>query len=198
MEKPGGQKTFGSSVSFDLDLPNLPKRRRKKPQRKMAKQEEMVAGDLDCPGCGHPLSEDEWLQALVGFVSGAHAFDSGNPVQARVVQTLHNTVTNMDLPQPRDVWELSIVSRLTREFETLVGEALQQREQVTEERYTRDEVEAYAQQVQEETWALAEVTLASQLEEELRATMEPQLRREIEQALWKQFDEELQRRTKTD
>lgn len=195
MEKPGGQKTFGSSVSFDLDLPNLPRRRRKRARRHAVTEERRDPTDVDCPGCGHALPEEEWLQALVGFISGAHAFDVGNPVQAKVVQTLHNTVTNMDLPQPRDVWELSIVARLNREFETMVEAEMVRRNALMSEMYTHEEVEAYGRQIQEDTLAYAESTLAAQLEKEIRAALEPQLRREIEQALWKQFDEELARRS---
>ena len=195
MEKPGGQKTFGSSVSFDLDLPNPTRRRRKKARRRVVEEESRAPTDVDCPGCGHALPKEEWLQALVGFVSGAHAFDVGSPVQPKVVQTLYNTVTNMDLPHPRDVWELSIVARLNREFETMVEAEMVRRNALMSEMYTHEEMEAYGRQIQQDTLNYAESALAEQLEREIRAALEPQLRREIEQALWKQFDEELARRS---
>lgn len=100
----------------------------------------------------------------------------------------------MELPQPRDVWELSIVSRLTSEFDLLLQEGIEQAFADMGELYTREEVEAYGERVQAEAFAQAEQHLAAKIEADLRAGLEHQLRREIEQELWKQFDEELARR----
>ena len=195
MEKANGPKTntFGSSVSFDLDLPEQPKRRRKRAQRRKPQVKKELKARVECPGCGHDLPEDEWIDALVGFVSGARAFDVGDPVQSRVVQTLRNTVSNMELPQPRDVWELSIVARLTVEFESMIEDELHRR-MVDEELYTAEEVRAYGQQIQAEALAHAEAQQNEHVRQEILAELEPALRREIEHELWKQFDEELNRR----
>ena len=195
MEKANGPKTntFGSSVSFDLDLPGQPKRRRKRGQRRKPQVKKELKARVECPGCGHDLPEDEWIDALVGFVSGARAFDVGDPVQSRVVQTLRNTVSNMELPQPRDVWELSIVARLMVEFESMIEDELHRR-MVDEELYTAEEVRAYGQQIQAEALAHAEAQQNEHVRQEILAELEPALRREIEHELWKQFDEELNRR----
>ena len=195
MEKANGPKTntFGSSVSFDLDLPGQPKRRRKRAQRRKPQVKKELKARVECPGCGHDLPEDEWIDALVGFVSGARAFDVGDPVQSRVVQTLRNTVSNMELPQPRDVWELSIVARLMVEFESMIEDELHRR-MVDEELYTAEEVQAYGQQIQAEALAHAEAQQNEHVRQEILAELEPALRREIERELWKQFDEELNRR----
>ena len=199
MEKPGGQKTFGTSISFDLELPAAKKSRRKKTEEAAAEPAKAPqAGDIDCPGCSHTISNEAWLDALVGFVSGAKAYDMGEQVTGNVVQTLRNTVSNMELPQPRDLWELSIVSRLSREFEMLLEEGLEQKLSELGELYTRQEVEAYGEQVQQKAFLMAEQQLAEQIETDLRASLEQQLRREIEQELWKQFDAELARRTQQD
>ena len=195
MEKANGPKTntFGSSVSFDLDLPGQPKRRRKRAQRRKPLVKKELKARVECPGCGHDLPEDEWIDALVGFVSGARAFDVGDPVQSRVVQTFRNTVSNMELPQPRDVWELSIVARLMVEFESMIEDELHRR-MVDEELYTAEEVRAYGQQIQAEAFAHAEAQQNEHVRQEILAELEPALRREIEHELWKQFDEELNRR----
>mgnify|MGYP005720710929 CR=1 FL=1 len=195
MNQPNGQKTFGTSMSFDLELPAARKARKKK-EKGFSSQpaDQPDSGDVDCPGCGHGISKDTWHQALVGFVSGARSYAMGEPVRGDVVQTLRNTVSNMELPQPRDVWELSIVSRLTSEFDLLLQEGIEQAFVDMGELYTREEVDAYGARVQAEAFAQAEQHLAAEIEADLRAGLEHQLRREIEQELWKQFDEELARR----
>jgi len=199
MKQPRGQKTFGTSMSFDLDLPETKKVRKKKEKdASLQPTDPPGSGDVDCPGCGHTISKDAWHQALVGFVSGARSYAMGESVRGDVVQTLRDTVSNMELPQPRDVWELSVVSRLTSEFDLLLQEGIEQAFVDMGELYTREEVEAYGARVQAEAFAQAEQQLAAEIEAELRAGLEHQLRREIEQELWKQFDEELKRRTQQD
>ena len=195
MSQPNGQKTFGTSMSFDLDLPSGKKIRRKKQKQSPRQPADHVgSSEVDCPGCGHTISKDSWHQALVGFVSGARSYAMGELVRGDVVQTLRNTVSNMELPQPRDVWELSIVSRLTSEFDLLLQEGIEQAFVDMGELYTGEEVEAYVARVQADAFAQAEEHLAAEIEANLRPQLEQQLRREIEQELWKQFDEELVRR----
>ena len=94
-------------MSFDLEQSPQPKRRKRKTELANEQPPEFTPSEhgIDCPGCGSNMDENEWLQALVGFVSGARDFEVGNPVRARIVQTLHNTATNMDTPHPRDVWD---------------------------------------------------------------------------------------------
>jgi len=199
MKKPDGQKKFGTSVSFDLDLPSTKSARREKKAKTIVQTTQApVSSEVGCPGCGATISQEQWIEALVGFVSGAQRYDMGGAVTSDVVQTLRNTVSNMDLPQPRDVWELSIVARLTREFDLLLQEGIERTLSEMGDVYTRQEVEAYAEQVRMNTLASAEHELAARIETELRAGLEHQLRREIEQELWKQFDEELKRRSQQD
>ena len=200
MNKPGGQKTFGTSISFDLDLPSSKGSRREKRTEvaeHVASEPAANPAEVDCPGCGATISQDEWIQSLVGFVSGARRYDLGEAVPGNVVQTLRNTVTNMDLPQPVNVWELSIVNRLTQEFDLLLQEGIERTLSEMGELYTRDEVDAYVERVRAETLAAAEHELAPRIEAELREGLEAQLRRELEKALWKQFEEELERRSQS-
>ncbi len=115
MEKVG----FGTSVAFDIDGFDTPVRRkspRQKPKRKPPNPKE-----TSCPGCGHEISENEWLDSLIGFISGAHSFAIGNPVRARIVQTLKNEVSRIHLPNPHDDWELEVVGRLLKEIERMVS-----------------------------------------------------------------------------
>ena len=198
MKKPGGQKTFGTSISFDLDLSPGKKTRRNKRTEATSPSGGQPAEhepEVDCPGCGATISQASWIQALVGFVSGARRYDMGETVPGNVVQTLRNTVSNMDLPHPVNVWELGIVNRLTQEFDLLLQEGIEGALSDMGEVYTRDEVDAYVERVRMETLAAAEQQLRHRIEADVRETLEPQLRREIEQDLWKQFDAELERRS---
>ena len=89
---PTKKGTFGTSISFDLEEAPAPQRRaiRRGPKQEKSNILENDSSKINCPGCGHELNENEWLDALVGFVSGAHDFEIGNPVRARIVQTLKN------------------------------------------------------------------------------------------------------------
>ncbi|MDP6870159.1 MAG: hypothetical protein QGI21_05250 [Candidatus Poseidoniaceae archaeon] len=117
MEKGG----FGTSISFDIDDIEAPVRRR---ARRKSTRRRVRRDTTACPGCGGEISEEEWLDSLVGFVSGAHDFTVGNPVRARIVQTLRNEVSRMNLPSPHDSWELEVVERLMKEIERIVAAEL--------------------------------------------------------------------------
>ena len=190
--------TFGSTMSFDLEQTPEPKRRKRKEDLIETAPTEFVPSleGIDCPGCGNNLDEEEWLQALVGFISGARDFEVGNPVRARIVQTLHNTATNMDTPHPRDVWELSIVARLMKEIERIVSaEVLRHQAENNKQQYSLAELQHYVQVTEQETSARVQAELYAQIAEQVQLDLEPAMRRQIEAELWQEFEQELERRT---
>ena len=189
--------TFGSTMSFDLEKNPEPKRRKRKDDLNGEAPPEFTPSPdgIDCPGCGHNMDEDEWLHALIGFISGARDFEVGNPVRARIVQTLHNTATNMDTPHPRDVWEISIVSRLMKEIERIVAaEVLRHHAENSQQQYSLAELQHYIQAAEVETAARVQSELYVQIAEQVQQDIEPVLRRQIETELWQEFEQELQRR----
>jgi hypothetical protein len=189
--------TFGSTMSFDLEQSPQPKRRKRKTELVAEQPSEFTPSEhgIDCPGCGSNMDENEWLQALVGFVSGARDFEVGNPVRARIVQTLHNTATNMDTPHPRDVWELSIVARLMKEIERIVNaEVLRHQAENNTQQYSLADVQHYVQAAEVETAARVQTELYGQIAEQVQQDLEPVLRRQIEAELWQEFEQELARR----
>ena len=193
------KNTFGASVSFDLEKPPEPKRREKKNFEDDGKDLPVKAPshskDIDCPGCGQGLSEDEWLDALVGFVSGVRDFEVGNPVRSRIVQTLRNTVTNMDTPHPRDVWELSVVARLMKEIERIVkAETLRISNDEAEQNFTVTEVQEMLQATEIETRDSMATEIWEDVVVQVQTALEPKLRKQIEQELWNEFEAELHRR----
>lgn len=200
---PGPKKnTFGASISFDLEKPPEPKRREKKTEEEEDLKNHIAppshSKEVDCPGCGQGLSEDEWLDALVGFVSGVRDFEVGNPVRSRIVQTLRNTVTNMDTPHPRDVWELSVVARLMKEIERIVqAEILRVSNDEAEQNFSVTEVQEMLQATEIETRNTMATEIWEDVVLQVQTALEPKLRKQIEQELWSEFEAELRRRQDT-
>ncbi len=193
------KNTFGASVSFDLDKAPEPKRREKKNlEEEPAPISENIApasADVDCPGCGHSLSEDEWLEALVGFVSGVRDFELGNPVRARIVQTLRNTVSNMDTPHPRDIWEVSIVNRLMKEIKRIVqAEILRKSNDESEQKFSVTEVQEMIRATELETRNSMATEIWEDVVVQVQTALEPELRKQIESEMWVEFEAELRRR----
>jgi len=199
---PPKKHTFGTSVAFDLDSAPEPKRREKKnsdeEQIETPLHVHSKPGIIDCPGCGQGLSEDEWLEALVGFVSGVRDFEIGNPVRSRIVQTLRNTVSNMDTPHPRDVWEVSIVARLMEEIERIVqAEILRSSNEEAEQKFSVSEVQEMIQATEIETRNEMAIEIWEDVVVQVQTALEPKLRKQIEQELWSEFEAELRRRQDT-
>lgn len=193
------KNTFGASVSFDLDKAPEPKRREKKNlEEEPSPISENIApasADVDCPGCGHSLSEDEWLEALVGFVSGVRDFELGNPVRARIVQTLRNTVSNMDTPHPRDIWEVSIVNRLMKEIKRIVqAEILRKSNDESEQKFSVTEVQEMIRATELETRNSMATEIWEDVVVQVQTALEPELRKQIESEMWVEFEAELRRR----
>ena len=199
---PPKKHTFGTSVAFDLDSAPEPKRREKKnsdeEQIETPPHVHSKIGIIGCPGCGQGLSEDEWLEALVGFVSGVRDFEIGNPVRSRIVQTLRNTVSNMDTPHPRDVWEVSIVARLMEEIERIVqAEILRSSNEEAEQKFSVSEVQEMIQATEIETRNEMAIEIWEDVVVQVQTALEPKLRKQIEQELWGEFEAELRRRQDT-
>ena len=165
MEKTG----FGTSVSFDIDDAPAPERRRITRHKKENKE---VDFNSACPGCGNEINQSEWLDSLVGFISGAHDFSVGNPVRARIVQTLKNEVARMPLPTPHDDWELEVVGRLMKEIERIVTAEVR--------RIRMDEDDDDLAALRQEIYNEAEISL--------RPILELEIRQEVEKQLWQEFE----------
>jgi len=174
MEKTG----FGTSVSFDLEKAPKPKRRRRSKKNSENSFEIEVSG---CPGCGAEISHDDWLDSLVGFVSGAHSFMEGGPVKARIVQHLRNETSRMSVPQPREEWELEVVERLMGHLHSLV-EAEANRMEMSRNQ------EAMLQ-VDDELISEIKHAIRPALEAEIRQKIEAEIRQKVEAELWQEFEQ---------
>ncbi len=201
----GSQKanTFGTTVSFDLELAPAPKRRI---GRKLAKDLDSSEHDSDgddseligCPGCGNNISDRDWVDSLVGFVSGAYDFEVGNPIRARIVQTLKNEASRMNVPHPTEDWELAIVSRLMTEIERIVqAENLRVSNEEPDQSFSVIEVQEMIQATEIEIRNTMATEIWGEVVVQVQTVLEPELRKQIEQELWSEFEAELRRRQET-
>ncbi len=202
----GGKKpnTFGTTVSFDLELAPTPKRRigRKLAEDVISSEHGGESADselIGCPGCGNNISDSDWVDSLVGFVSGAQDFEVGNPIRARIVQTLKNEASRMNVPHPTEDWELAIVSRLMKEIERIVQAEINRyhsehndSEQISSAQ--RQEIESMTESRVRSGMALE---MRQQVALEIIPELEAQLRKEIEQRLWSEFESEWKQRKST-
>ena len=191
--------TFGTSISFDLDESPAPQRRIGKREIKQEENPLVVdSSEISCPGCGHELNEEEWLDALVGFVSGAHDFEIGNPVRARIVQTLKNEASRMNTPSAREEWELAVVKRLMSEIERIVQAEIN-RNKNENIGGSSELLEQEREELIRATEAHVRQTMAYEIQEqliiELQPQMEAQIRSQLEQEMWTQFEQEWKNRS---
>ena len=196
------RNTFGTTMSFDLELAPTPKRRNARnskeneiPTKPVNDSDDTVA--VGCPGCGNEISDEEWVDSLVGFISGATDFEVGNPVRARIVQTLKNEASRMNVPHPTESWELAIVSRLMKEIERIVQAEINRyhsehndSKQISSTQ--RQEIEKITEERVRSDMALE---IRDQVIMEIAPIMEAQLRQEIEQQLWTEFENEWKQRS---
>lgn len=189
-------KTFGTKISFDIEDQPEPKRRRNRPVREHNESSAPLPDDhINCPGCGSLMDEDEWLQALIGFVSGARDFKIGNPIRARVVQTLQKEVAMMEVPNPREHWELSVVDKLMNQINQIVqAEVLRATAEQGDQMYSEADVQHTINLVEQQTEQRVRDELVHEIAPQIQNELEPILRQQIEQELWVQFEEELDRR----
>ena len=180
------KSSFGTSVSFDLEETPEPKRRSRKDEDETVD----IPDDeiTQCPGCGSNITHDEWLDSLVGFVSGAHAYTNGSAVMARIVQTLRNEVARMRVPQPTDEWELEVVERLTNEIARIV-QAEVNRVGMEQQEGNIDQIREHARlQAQADLAPALEAQIRQEMETELIPALEAQIRQQVEAELWEQFE----------
>ena len=190
--------TFGTNISFDIEEASAPARRRmRNDNNKRTDDTEQVGSITECPGCGAEINHDEWLDCLVGFVSGAHEFEIGNPVRARIVQNLRNQTAKINLPQPKENWELAIVGKLMAEIEKIVLAEVNRNQQKQVALQGLSEIER--NELIAETEARTINSMAIEIQEALIAQLTPRLEQEIraqvEQELWQQFEQEWKNRS---
>lgn len=185
----GGGFFGASQKSFDLEKTTEPVRRRKRGERARAPPVQQQSPDstqleqrrsvLDhdavpvqdsvsnCPGCGNDISEGDFVEAIVSFVTGAADYLAGDPIRSQAVQALRQQAKRMDLPEPYDDWLLEVCTRLEAQVA----------------RYVEARQGVLAAEIEERMRA----ELMGELYSQIRAEIEVHIRREVEAELWEEF-----------
>lgn len=185
----GGGFFGASQKSFDLEKTTDPVRRRKRGERARATPVQQQPSDsmqleqrrsvLDhdavpvqdsvsnCPGCGNDISEGDFVEAIVSFVTGAADYLAGDPIRSQAVQALRQQAKRMDLPEPYDDWLLEVCTRLEAQVA----------------RYAEARLGVLAAEIEERMRA----ELMGELYSQIRAEIEVHIRREVEAELWEEF-----------
>ena len=185
----GGGFFGASQKSFDLEKTTEPVRRRKRGERARAPPVQQQSPDstqleqrrsvLDhdavpvqdsvsnCPGCGNDISEGDFVEAIVSFVTGAADYLAGDPIRSQAVQALRQQAKRMDLPEPYDDWLLEVCTRLEAQVA----------------RYVEARQGVLAAEIEERMRA----ELMGDLYSQIRAEIEVHIRREVEAELWEEF-----------
>ena len=190
--------TFGTSISFDIDdAPKLMRRQGREKVDQLDNNETETEEITNCSGCGAEINHEEWLDCLVGFVSGAYEFEVGNPVRARIVQNLRNIVSRMNVPSPTDSWELAVIEKLITEIKRLVAAEVDRTNRKLTASNELGDKEREAIVIETENRVINTMALEIQeaLIEQLTPQLEVRIRQQVEQELWAQFEEEWRNRS---
>ena len=188
---------FGTSVSFDLEESPAPKRREKKqPEQNLEVAVEDVkpsSAEVECPGCGHGLSEDEWLEALVGFVSGVRDFELGNPMRSNC-SNFEKFGEQYGHPKSSRCMGSEYCESFVEIKRIVQAEVLRISNDEMEQKFSITEVQEMIEATERETRMSMVNEVWGEAVVQVQAALEPELRKQIESELWVEFEAELRRR----
>ena len=108
------------------------------------------------------------------------------------MQNLRNQTATINLPQPKEIWELAVVGKLMGEIEKIVLAEVNRNQQKQVASAGLNEIERNELIAETETRVIN--SMAVEIQEALIAELAPKLEREIraevEQELWQQFEQE--------
>ncbi|MDP6899610.1 MAG: hypothetical protein QGF94_02100 [Candidatus Thalassarchaeaceae archaeon] len=192
---------LSSQVSFDIEAPSKPVRRRQKKEKgdeSIHDTDELVTS---CPGCGADLPESEFVEAILSFVTGAADYLGGDPVRVRSVQMLQQIISQGRLPDPHSEWSMEVVQRLQQHIEHMADERarLLHRQEIgtiemgvqmeVENRLRAELAESMRAEIENEIVGEVAVAIRDQVREQTIQEMVPQIRAEIEKEMWEEFEE---------
>ena len=195
-----GDSFLASQVSFDIDEPRKPVRRRaKKEDTGKASKKRVDDGHVtECPGCAAEIPEGEFVEAILSFVTGAADYLAGDPVRVRSVQLLQQLVSQGRLPDPHSEWSSEVVQRIEQHIEHMADERarLMQRQ---EEGYldgfpqlglnVEEIKDSLRAEIEQEIVGQVAVAIRDQVRQQVVEEMVPIIRVEVEKELWAEFEE---------
>lgn len=193
---------LSSQVSFDLDTPRKPVRRKvkksdgRRPSRRKVEDERVSS----CPGCGVEQPESEFVESILSFVTGSADYLDGDPVRVRSVQMLKQIISQGRLPDPKSEWSMEIVQRIEQHIEHLADERsrlIQRQEWAALEAGLRWEIEKKVREelsetmraeIEQEIVGEVAVAIRDQVRRQTIEEMVPLIRAEVEKELWQEFE----------
>ena len=197
-----GDAFLSSQVSFDIEEPKKPTRRKSKKDRGTAAKRPGDENVTACPGCASDIPEGEFVEAILSFVTGAADYLAGDPVRVRSVQMLQQMVSQGRVPDPHSEWTIEIVQRIEQHIEHMADERarlIQRREDgllpenpVTDANI--DEIrENLRAEIEQEIVGQVAVAIRDQVRQQVVEEMVPVIRAEVEKELWAEFEDAMRK-----
>ena len=195
-----GDGFLASQVSFDLEGPKKPVRRKSKKDADGKTSKKRVEDDhvTECPGCGSDVPEGEFVEAILSFVTGSADYLAGDPVRVRSVQMLQQLVSQGRLPDPHSEWSLEIVQRIEQHIEHMADERarlIHRQEEGFLDGFPQAGVnieeirENLRAEIEQEIVGEVAVAIRDQIRQQVVEEMVPVIRAEVEKELWAEFEE---------
>ena len=195
-----GDSFLASQVSFDIDEPQKPVRRKTKKEAAGKATKKRVDGGhvTECPGCAAEIPEGEFVEAILSFVTGAADYLAGDPVRVRSVQLMQQLVSQGRLPDPHSEWSSEVVQRIEQHIEHMADERarLMHRQ---EEGYidgfpqlglnVEEIKDSLRAEIEQEIVGQVAVAIRDQVRQQVVEEMVPIIRVEVEKELWAEFEE---------
>ena len=194
-----GDAFLSSQVSFDLDEPRKPIRRKSKKDTTGTSSKKRIDEQVTaCPGCAADIPEGEFVEAILSFVTGAADYLAGDPVRVRSVQMLQQLVSQGRLPDPHSEWSMEVVQRLEQHIEHMADERarlIHRQEDGFLDGFPQQGVnieeirESLRAEIEEEIVGQVAVAIRDQVRQQVVEEMVPVIRAEVEKELWSEFEE---------
>ena len=197
-----GDAFLSSQVSFDIDEPKKPVRRKSKKDAGAVNKRPGDDQVTACPGCASEIPEGEFVEAILSFVTGAADYLAGDPVRVRSVQMLQQMVSQGRVPDPHSEWSLEIVQRIEQHIEHMADERarlIQRREDgvLPEHPMSNANIEEIREslraEVEQEIVGQVAVAIRDQVRQQVVEEMVPTIRAEVEKELWAEFEDAMRK-----
>ena len=195
-----GDSFLASQVSFDIDEPKKPSRRRAKKEDTGKAVKKRIDDDhvTECPGCAAEIPEGEFVEAILSFVTGAADYLAGDPVRVRSVQMLQQLVSQGRLPDPHSEWSSEVVQRIEQHIEHMADERarlIHRQEEGFIDGFPQlglnvEEIkDSLRAEIEQEIVGQVAVAIRDQVRQQVVEEMVPIIRAEVEKELWSEFEE---------
>jgi len=199
-----GDGFLSSQVSFDLEGPRKPVRRKSKKDDSEKTSKKRLADEqvTECPGCAAEIPEGDFVEAILSFVTGAADYLAGDPVRIRSVQMLQQLVSQGRMPDPNSEWSLEVVQKIEEHIEKMADERarLIHRQEggvvdaIPQQGFNLEQIrESLRAEIEQEIVGQVAVAIRDQVRQQVVEEMVPVIRAEVEKELWTEFEEAMRK-----